>query len=326
MNNEIFYWPLKEKLALKKNKAEITLASFLIKKDIKLKHVKSLFNLPYSKENNPCLTFDVHTPTNFLSPMPCIIYFHGGALLSGDKSIYTSFLKKLCKLGFVVFNVNYSLMPEVEIENIVSNCACAVKHIVKNCKKFNINPQKIVMGGDSAGAYLASFLITQFQNKNFKTNPPIKFCGCFLYYGLFDLTKFNKSKFPIIKSMHSRYVKLFDKYEKQEFDKINPNKKFVSCAKNFKKSNLYAYYKSYSTTTYLTSKFPPTFVASGKIDKLHNQTKLFVEKLKENNVPVTAVIFARNRVDARHAFLNVEFLPSAKTAFATLKEFLQKIK
>ena len=319
---QTFYWPLKEKLAMNLNKVEIKLAGFLVKKNIKLKYVKSIFNISYTSQKEPYCCYDFHIPTNFTAPLPCIIYFHGGALLSGDKSLYTHFLKQLAGLGFAVFNVNYCLMPNAEIENIISNCVSAIKHIIKNSTKYSINPNQVVMGGDSAGAYLASYLITQFQAGNFKTKPNLNFIGCFLYYGMFDLTKFNKIKFPILSAMHNRYVKLFDMQEKESFEKLHPNKKYVSCIKRYRKSNLFNYYKQYSTTTHLTKNFPPTFLASGKIDKLHPQTKQLLAQLKKLKIKTTAVIFPAHRKDAQHAFLNAEFLPSAKQTKQQLEQFL----
>lgn len=316
------YWPFYEKIQMQKCKQVINIASLLLKKDIEINNVKSFFNIPYTKKKHDNLCFDLHFPTNYSAPLPCVFYIHGGAWMSADKKIYTPYCKKLASLGFAVCNINYRLMPEVEVEHCIQDCITAMKFIVNNSTKFNIDPAKLFAIGDSAGAHLVSYAITQFLNNVHKFSKPYKFLGCGLYYGVYDFTKFNKTEFPILKSMHKRYVKLFDKQEKEHLKKQNKStKNFVSCAKRYKNSDLFQYYKKLSPVNFLTSDFPPVFITSGRIDKLNKQSMLFIKHLNKLNIPYTSLIFPKSRKDASHAFLNIHILPSAKSAYEHLVRF-----
>lgn len=83
---------------------------------------------------------------------PALVFFHGGGWIGG--SIYT--VENVCKLiaelaDAVVFNVDYSLAPEKKYPNGLNDNYEAVKHIYDNAEIYGIDPEKICLGGDSAG-------------------------------------------------------------------------------------------------------------------------------------------------------------------------------
>ena len=88
-----------------------------------------------------------------------MIYFHGGAFVFGGGEHTGGDGKRTqpeaCRmaLGFDVtcFGVDYGVAPEVKAPDGGLNCRAAVRYIVKNAAKFNLDPTKIVMGGESAG-------------------------------------------------------------------------------------------------------------------------------------------------------------------------------
>lgn len=81
-----------------------------------------------------------------------LVFFHGGGWMGG--STYT--VENVCKLiselaDAVVFNVDYSLAPEKKYPNGLNDNYEAVKHVYNNAEKYGIDPEKICIGGDSAG-------------------------------------------------------------------------------------------------------------------------------------------------------------------------------
>lgn len=104
----------------------------------------------YSKER---CRLDVYYCTDTVG-MPVIVWFHGGGLTKGNRSIPN----ELKKSGFVVVAPNYRLMPRVEISGCIDDAAEAVAWTFKNIEKFGGDPRKIFVAGHSAGAYLTSMV------------------------------------------------------------------------------------------------------------------------------------------------------------------------
>lgn len=93
------------------------------------------------------------------SPRPCLFYIHGGGWVAG--STYT--VENPCKLiaelaDAVVFNIDYSLAPEAKYPAAVEELWTALKHIYKNAATYGIDPNRIMVAGDSAGGNLTAVL------------------------------------------------------------------------------------------------------------------------------------------------------------------------
>jgi acetyl esterase/lipase len=83
-----------------------------------------------------------------------VVWFHGGSLTSGSKSIPT----ELREQGFAVVAVNYRLYPRVKCPGYIEDAAAAVAWVFHNIAKYGGNPDAIFVAGHSAGAYL-TFMI-----------------------------------------------------------------------------------------------------------------------------------------------------------------------
>ena len=90
--------------------------------------------------------------------VPVIVYFHGGALLMGDKSLGEGIGHKITEFGIGLVSVNYRLSPEFQHPTHVNDAAAATAWVIKNIDGYGGNPQKVYVGGHSAGAYLAALL------------------------------------------------------------------------------------------------------------------------------------------------------------------------
>jgi len=83
-----------------------------------------------------------------------VVWFHGGGLTSGEKSVPFSLKKK----GLVVVAVNYRLLPKVDINECIDDAATAVAWVFSNIKNYGGSNQKIFISGHSAGGYLTAML------------------------------------------------------------------------------------------------------------------------------------------------------------------------
>jgi acetyl esterase/lipase len=100
---------------------------------------------------------DIYMPEGKINA-PVIVYFHGGALLMGDKSWGEDIGNKAAESGIGLVSVNYRLSPHVQHPNHVNDAAAAYEWVKNNIEAYGGNPKKIYVGGHSAGAYLAALL------------------------------------------------------------------------------------------------------------------------------------------------------------------------
>ena len=96
---------------------------------------------------------DIYYPMK-TSGMPVVIWFHGGGLTGGQKSIPDG----LKDAGFIVVAPNYRLIPNVKIDDCIDDAAEAVAWVFNNIKEYGGDSSKIFVSGHSAGGYLTSMI------------------------------------------------------------------------------------------------------------------------------------------------------------------------
>lgn len=115
------------------------------------------------------------------SPMPCLIYVHGGGFTSGDKGqIQAPIFVPLMELGFSYISINYRLSPTVTYPALTDDVERAISFIKANASRFNVNPNKLVLIGDSAGGLLVSYV-------GAKHKPGNDVAGVISFFGEHDL-------------------------------------------------------------------------------------------------------------------------------------------
>ncbi len=96
-------------------------------------------------------------PENYNETLPVIIYMHGGGWVMGDKEVYDMLIRKLavCTNSVVAF-VNYSRSPEAVYPTQISQGYGVLEYLYENPEEFNIDSDRIILAGDSAGGNLAT--------------------------------------------------------------------------------------------------------------------------------------------------------------------------
>ncbi len=91
------------------------------------------------------------------TPYPVIIAIHGGAFKMGDRTGGDiSAMLQAVKYGYAVVSVDYRLSGEAIFPAAISDVKAAIRFIKANAEKYNLNPDKIVTWGDSAGGNLSA--------------------------------------------------------------------------------------------------------------------------------------------------------------------------
>jgi acetyl esterase/lipase len=97
---------------------------------------------------------DLYLAPKEKGPVPMVINIHGGGWNHGTKESQTGF-NSFFKAGFAVANIEYRLTPQATAPAAVEDARCALIYIIKNAAALNVDVNKIVVMGGSAGGHLA---------------------------------------------------------------------------------------------------------------------------------------------------------------------------
>lgn len=84
-----------------------------------------------------------------------IIVIHGGGLMYGKKELNRHSNSELCRRGFNVVAISYSLCPSSSFYLQLKEIQEVFEFIKDNSKKYNIDLSKLYLTGDSAGGMIA---------------------------------------------------------------------------------------------------------------------------------------------------------------------------
>lgn len=60
--------------------------------------------------------------------------------------------------GYAVFNINYLLVPEVTVREIVNDAMGAIIFVKDHAAEYNGDPKRVAIAGHSAGAHLTTMI------------------------------------------------------------------------------------------------------------------------------------------------------------------------
>ncbi len=116
-------------------------------------------------------------------PLPALIFLHGGGWVLGNLDTHDRIMRQLAEdSGFAIVGVDYRLAPEHRFPAACEDSAAAVNWLAAHGADLGLDPSRLAIGGDSAGAALSlsTLMILRDQGRD------ILKAGL-LYYGAFGL-------------------------------------------------------------------------------------------------------------------------------------------
>lgn len=103
------------------------------------------------------ISMDIARPAGS-GPYPAVVAIHGGGFTAGDRSSLADAITRLAEHGYVAAAIDYRLAPASQFPSALQDVKIALRFLRANAQKYAIDPARIGVLGDSAGATLALLL------------------------------------------------------------------------------------------------------------------------------------------------------------------------
>lgn len=210
-----------------------------------------------------------HRPSNDPN-LPVLIYMHGGGWVWGSIDTHDRLMRGYAAAsGCAVLGPDYALSPEAIFPQAIEECHALLRHVATQGAELGLDPSRIILGGDSAGANLASGLALL----NAEQPAPIPLAGLLLNYGVFDHRLDTASYQEFADGYGLTLAKMrfyWDAYCPELVARTSP---FASPMRG----NL--------------SVLPPTLLHIAELDVLCAENLAFAEKLRAAGVPLETELF-----------------------------------
>jgi acetyl esterase/lipase len=216
------------------------------------------------KERN---VLDLYVPTAS-SPVPLVIWVHGGGWSAGSKDGNNPAMRLLSK-GYAVAAINYRLSQHAVFPAQIEDVKEAVRFLRAGAAKYKLDPDRFGAWGASAGGHLVALLGTSGGVQEFDSggNKDVssRVQAVIDFYGPTDLAKLVPPK--AVNNPISKLLGGAVEEKKELAEKANP-------------------------ITYISKDDPPFLIVQGDADKLvpASQSEMLAEALKKARVECELVI------------------------------------
>ena len=265
--------------------------------------IDTQFDIPITVAGAPDATIDIYSrPSATDSPM--ILWVHGGGFLSGDSRQVGPYATMLAAEGYVVASLDYSIAPAAKYPTPIQQGNAALDYLEDNAPALGGDSNIVFVGGDSAGAQIASQLAAV------QTNPalaeamgltaalqPGQLRGAVLFCGLYDMSTVGATGFPALRTFLWSYTGYRDWLAGPVIDQL-------------------------STTQQATADYPPAFIGVGDTDPFQTQGFELAAALKARGVDVTTQFWNGTGAGLGHEYQFNFTLPEARETFTNTLKFL----
>jgi acetyl esterase len=256
---------------------------------------------------------DVFHPQTLQSPdaiLPTIVWVHGGAWISGDKSHVANYLKILASHGYTTIGVGYSIAPEQQYPMPQIQLNDAIAYLQQHAKRFHIDTSQIILAGDSAGAQIVAQMATIVTNPSYAGKigirpvlQPAQLKAALLNCGGYDTSLLN-------------FDGLFGSFLKTVMWSYSGTRDFLTDST----------FQTFSILNNITASFPRSFITAGNADPLEPQSIALAERLTAFRVPIDTLFYPKNHTPPlEHEYQFNLDLADGKQALTRILAFLNTV-
>ena len=199
-------------------------------------------------------------------PFGALVWFHGGGFVIGSVDTHDHLCRELAnRADCVVVAVDYRLAPEHPFPAAVDDGWAALNWVVEEGPSMSIEPDRIAVGGDSAGGNLATVIARRARDEG---DPELRFQ--LLVYPFIDLRA--DAAWVSRQTNAEGYVlttELLEWFRGHYLDDADGDQEDATPSVAEDLSGL-----------------PPAFVIAAELDPLHDETVAYAEQLAAAGVPV----------------------------------------
>ena len=119
---------------------------------------RKFLDIPYATVS-PNQKLDIYLPDEGEGPFPTIIYYHGGAFITGQRKDFSlTYMIDGIRRGYAVVSVDYRFSFECVFPEPVFDVKTAVRFLRANAEKYHLDPSRFCAVGGSAGAYFTGLI------------------------------------------------------------------------------------------------------------------------------------------------------------------------
>jgi acetyl esterase len=232
---------------------------------------------------------------------PILLYFHGGAFMSGNLESHDEVIRPICKeSGFKVISVGYRLAPEHPYPAALVDCYEVTRWAAQHKDELKWDGKNLAVAGDSSGGNLvAAVSLMARDKKEFTITKQV------LFYPSLDLD-FSEFRYPsLVENGKGYFVESDQLAEINSFyllGNVDTDNPLVSPIREENLENL-----------------PEAFVITAEYDPFRDEGELFAEKLKKCGVHAEL----KRYEGATHGFLGkFTHLDEYKDVYKITAEFL----
>ena len=235
------------------------------------------------------LTADIAVPRG-KGPFPVVIYIHGGAWTLGSPSTtHHKLIRQFAEAGYLTIAPDYRLAPENPFPAGFDDNFFAAQWAAENAGRYGGDPDRMAMGGDSAGGNFTAAVLPVLTKRGMKLKAALLIYGAFDFAGLVKMAP--EAAEPLGKAyLGSGYPALLNDPRVSPINAIKPGA------------------------------MPPSFIIAGTADGIVGESRTIAEAMNRAGIENELHIMS----DMPHAFMQMNELESCREGLRLMFDFLKR--